>query len=574
MTPEAAPPDPLLGKLFAGRFRISERIGEGGMGCVYKAVHTGMDRICAIKVLSPLSGDQQMASARFQREAKMSSRIESPNAVTIYDFGEAEPGQLYLVMEFIEGESLDRLLKREKSLPVERVLNITQQTAHALAAAHSLGIVHRDLKPANIMLTQRNGRELVKVVDFGIAKTITEDCDDNLTQTGFLVGTPTYMSPEQVLGEPVNSCSDIYSLAIIVYQMLSGSLPFNGENLRALLMARLNGEPKPLRASAPFISGEIEQAVMRGMERDAARRVSDVVQFATALSTAATGSTQVYAFTQTADANTVLPTQLTPSPFAESSQESIPPATGSRDLNNPTIAAVWTPPSAQPQAPAPKKRSTLTLVLIPAVLLILIVSVIGVGILIYTKTKSPSAVATQAPERKEQNDQAAADSYYQSGKKLQQEASDAGSKSAADTKYEEAIAEYRKAIGVRNNFPEAHENLGVALHTLGKVPEAIAEYEIAIKQYQTPHAQVLANYGMALILDKRYREAADALAQSLELKPNDADLYFYRGFALHYDGDEKGSREAFNKYLSEAPQGSHAKDARDILARRVVPTLN
>src|SRR5262245_25176559 len=129
----------MLGRVLDGRFRIVEAIGKGGMGVVYKAVHTQMDRICALKLLTPLSNDTVSAVARFRREAKMSSRIDSPNAVTIYDFGEAEPGLLYLAMEYIEGESLADVLVRERYLPLERVVNITKQIARALAAAHSLG---------------------------------------------------------------------------------------------------------------------------------------------------------------------------------------------------------------------------------------------------------------------------------------------------------------------------------------------------------------------------------------------------------------------------------------------------
>src|ERR1700754_3236489 len=201
--------DPMLGRVLDGRFRVIEVIGRGGMGAVYKATHIQMDRVCAIKLVSPVSSDKDAALARFRREARLTSRIDSPNAITIYDFGEAEPGLLYLAMEYIDGVTLAEVLQRQSTLPLERVVSIAIQTANALAAAHSLGIVHRDLKPSNIMLIYRNGLEVVKVLDFGIAKSVAEPNDDQLTQTGFLLGTPTYMSPEQVLGESVTSRTDV-----------------------------------------------------------------------------------------------------------------------------------------------------------------------------------------------------------------------------------------------------------------------------------------------------------------------------------------------------------------------------
>lgn len=551
--------DPMIGKVLAGRFRIVERIGQGGMGCVYKALHIEMDRPCAIKLLLPLAGDQESARARFRREAKMSSRINSPNAVTIYDFGEAEAGQFYLAMEYIEGESLATILNHEKLLPIERVLNITDQIARALSAAHALGIVHRDLKPANIMLTRKDGGELVKVLDFGIAKTVTDDGDDKLTLTGCMVGTPTFMSPEQVLGEPIDSRSDIYSLAIMVYQMLSGSLPFAGENAQTVIMKRLHDDPIPLRAAAPFLTPEIEQAVMRGLEREPAKRITDVEQFAASLRAAVAAGAQ-----------------------------------------NSTTLVVPRPPAVV--TPEVRKRSWLVPLLISAFALTLIGVVVAIALFVYFNTKPTTS--TQTTERPNQvlpsssstpngpnaggpsaggpnvggstplaTGKDLADLHFEAGKRYQQEAYSLGSGAEAVAKNNEAVSEYRKALETRSSFPEAHENLGVALYSLGKVAEAITEYEIAIAQYGSPKAQVLTNYGMALIVAKRFSEAADAFTKALLLNPNDSDLHYYRGFALYHAGDEPGSREAFRRYLNQAPQGRHANDARNILDRRAIPTM-
>lgn len=658
----ALPADPMLGRILAGRFRIVEAIGQGGMGAVYKAVHTQMDRICAIKLLSPVSTDQESAIARFRREAKMTSRINSPNAVTIYDFGEAEPGLLYLAMEYIEGESLAQLLDRERTLPIERVVSITNQIARALGAAHSLGIVHRDLKPANVMLTHKKGEdEVVKVLDFGIAKTVTDGNADNLTQTGFVLGTPTYMSPEQVLGEGIDSRSDVYSLSIIVYQMLSGLLPFEGDNLRTLMMKRLNSDPRPLRATAPSLSEAIEHVVMSGLARDPETRIADVQKFAAALKAASvadapsinsslptitnirggkSGSSTWLEETRTAEGQSAVehgvqsPSERSSSPEShnepwmpngpESAPARHPPAQAADRLSplvpsvtvlspsgtEPKVhesatmlapqvpyrhdtngAAPWQlPVSAVSSQASSTPQSKLAPVFIVAVVVI-VIAVLGAGgfyIYLRSKQERPPIASNQPSSRTSQpnterntraaptDDERATDDHYKAGKSRQEQAyslAGAGSAAAAAAKNEEAIAEYRKALESRPNFPEAHENLGVALYDVGKATEAVVEYEIAIKQYEKPSSQVWTNYGMALLTIKRFHDAADAFSRALVLKPTDADLYYYRGFALHFAGDDAGSREAFRRYLEVEPHGEHAKDVKDMLEGRAAPSL-
>jgi formylglycine-generating enzyme required for sulfatase activity len=286
--------DPMVGRLLAGRFHLQKKIGEGGMGAIYKAEHTGMGRICAIKLLTLLSpGDD--AVARFKREAKMASRIDNPHAVTIYDFGQSEDGTLFLAMEFIDGVPLSRLISQERVLPATRAIHIASQIAEGLAAAHALEIIHRDLKPDNIMLTRKGAAlDYVKVLDFGIAKTVADDSADNLTKTGFVLGTPVYMSPEQLLGEKLDPRSDIYSLAIIVYEMLSGRLPFEGENQQSIMMKRITSEPVRITRFAPSISEALERAVMGGLARDPAVRTRTVEAFAASLRTALQSGTQFF----------------------------------------------------------------------------------------------------------------------------------------------------------------------------------------------------------------------------------------------------------------------------------------
>jgi serine/threonine protein kinase/Flp pilus assembly protein TadD len=291
--------DSMIGKELAGRFHLVEKIGQGGMGAVFKAMHTQMGRACAIKLLLPMSSDSDSTIERFKREAQMASRIDNPHAVTIYDFGEAETGMLYLAMEYIEGKSLAHLLTNERPLSSERIVHITNQIAEALSAAHKLGIVHRDLKPDNIMITRKGeDTDYVKVLDFGIAKPVDEDDRENLTKTGFVLGTPFYMSPEQLSGDKLDGRSDVYSLALIVYEMFSGRLPFEGDNSQAIMVKRLIAEPKALRDFLPTMNSEVEHAVMAGLERERDKRAASVEIFATQLKSA-TASTQILSSRQT-----------------------------------------------------------------------------------------------------------------------------------------------------------------------------------------------------------------------------------------------------------------------------------
>lgn len=287
-------PDPMLGKLIDGRYRLIRKIGEGGMGSIYRAVHIENLRICAIKLMTSLSPGKDDAIARFKREARNSVRIDSVHAVTVYDSGQTDEGLLYLAMEFIDGKPLSLVIAEERVLPIERVVHITNQIAEALAAAHALPMIHRDLKPDNIMITHKGANtDFVKVLDFGIAKALADPGGDNLTKTGFVLGTPVYMSPEQLLGEELDPRSDIYSLAIIVYEMLTGRLPFTGDNPQSVMMRRVMSDPIRLRAAAPALSESVELAVMAGLERNRDYRTPTVEAFASELSRVLHSDTQI-----------------------------------------------------------------------------------------------------------------------------------------------------------------------------------------------------------------------------------------------------------------------------------------
>ncbi|MCL4749885.1 MAG: serine/threonine protein kinase [Myxococcales bacterium] len=280
-------PSSLVGQIVGGRYLVTRIIGEGGMGVVYEAeqkmgAHT---RKVAIKTLLPsLSSDHTVVS-RFYRECGVVAQLEHPNTIRFYDFGETPDKRLYIAMEYVKGEPLTALIARGP-IALERTQRILKQVCGALAEAHSLGIVHRDLKPDNIILTRRAGEEdFVKVLDFGIAKTSgPADKQTKLTQQGIVLGTPPYMSPEQLAGKELDLRSDIYSLGIIAYEMITGGLPFEGETPWQWATQHMTVPPPPMqtRTSAPIPAG-FERAVMHALAKTPAERPTTMLDWVTEL---------------------------------------------------------------------------------------------------------------------------------------------------------------------------------------------------------------------------------------------------------------------------------------------------
>jgi hypothetical protein len=271
----------LLGSIVAERYHILKKLGEGGMGTVYLAEHVKMGRKAALKVMNPGMNSDPDAIARFNREAANASRLNHPNVCGIYDFGETPEGLIYLAMEFIEGESLTSLIAKNGALPAPRAASIIHQAADALAVAHDYGIVHRDLKPDNIMIAKgRDNTDLVKVVDFGIAKASSSDAQ-KVTKTGLVVGTPEYMSPEQLAGDKLDGRSDIYSLGLVAFNCLTGKLPFPSNSAQEAMIMRLTDQPKTLAEMKPDVAWPAElQAVMdKALARDADERYAKASEF-------------------------------------------------------------------------------------------------------------------------------------------------------------------------------------------------------------------------------------------------------------------------------------------------------
>jgi serine/threonine-protein kinase len=271
----------LVGSILADRYHVISKLGEGGMGQVYLAEHVRMGRKSAVKVMHPGMVNDADAVSRFNREAANASRISHPNVAAIYDFGETSDGLIYLAMEFIEGEPLTSVIERTGALSPARAGTIIRQTGDALAAAHDLGIVHRDLKPDNIMVARnRDGSDCVKVVDFGIAKAAHVEAQ-KVTRTGLIVGTPEYMSPEQLAGDPLDGRSDVYSLALVAFATLTGRLPFPSETAQESMIMRLTERPRSLAEMKPGVHWppQLQSVMDRALSRDAATRYPSAADF-------------------------------------------------------------------------------------------------------------------------------------------------------------------------------------------------------------------------------------------------------------------------------------------------------
>ncbi len=272
-TPDTSPrADVLVGKVL-DRYRVLEKIGEGGMGAVYRVEHIMLQKHMAMKLLRfELSQNMELV-ARFQNEAIAAGRIGQENIVVVTDFGRTPDGLVYFVMEELHGDSLADAICSEPRFPLVRTINIAAQCCRALHAAHAAGIVHRDLKPENIVLTTREGvPDFVKILDFGISKIIEMSPNPEgvrLTRAGMIVGTPEYMSPEQAAGKAVDARSDIYSLGIVIFEMLTGKLPFAAENALQMLMQHQTGEVPSFSRVQPGLKvpGKLEKVVRRALAK-------------------------------------------------------------------------------------------------------------------------------------------------------------------------------------------------------------------------------------------------------------------------------------------------------------------
>ncbi len=270
-----------------GQYRLSKRIGSGGMGEVYLAEHQMMKRPCAIKVIRPEKAGDPRTLARFEREVRMTAKLSHWNSVDIFDYGSAEDGTFYYVMEYLPGHNTGELVAMAGALPPERVIYLMNQVCRALSEAHDMGLVHRDLKPANIFCAHRGGEfDVAKLLDFGLAKPTVNSSEDNseLTQEGAITGSPMFMSPEQATGErEADVRSDIYSLGCVMYYLLSGRAPFDYQQSVKVIIAHASEEVRPLGEVAPGVPEELEKIVLHCLEKSPQDRFQTVEELRLAL---------------------------------------------------------------------------------------------------------------------------------------------------------------------------------------------------------------------------------------------------------------------------------------------------
>ena len=285
--------DSLVGQTLAGKYSIEELIKTGGMGSVYRGKHVLMDKTVAVKVLRKALAADDVVVARFSREAKAASRISHPHAVSVTDFGEAENGVVFLVMEYLHGQTLKEIIKREGPMPLDRAIEIIRQVTGALDAAHQQGVIHRDLKSDNIMLSETNGGDWARVLDFGIAKIQEPEGsrDHDITAANLVIGTPQYMSPEQCAQTgPIDARSDVYSLGIIVFEMLSGRLPFTGESPTVIMMKQVQDPPPSILEARPDLPAAVRGVVDKALSKQPIDRFQTAGELSEALSAVASAS--------------------------------------------------------------------------------------------------------------------------------------------------------------------------------------------------------------------------------------------------------------------------------------------
>ncbi|MGZ3447945.1 MAG: serine/threonine protein kinase [Polyangiales bacterium] len=371
----SAAPDALIGRVIHEKYKITALLARGGMGKVYKALQSPLDRVCAVKILTPPqneTGDGQFHK-RFFLEASIGARLTHPNTVTIFDYGVADDGVYFIAMEYLEGKTLSKVLREEGPFNEERTTHVARQICRSLREAHTLGVVHRDLKPANVYLLQHGDEsDVVKVLDFGLVKDVESDGED-LTQTGLFMGSPKYMSPEQVKGEHLDGRADVYALGVMMYEMLTGHVPYEKAKQLDTLLAHVHDPVPTLREKKADVevSEAIEALVTRCLQKNPADRPNGMEDVLAALKIASGTTT----FTRSAVDALRSSASFTPQPQVSMSLSGEIPAA------NPTSIV-----------PVDQQKPSKAKFVVAAVAALALV--VGVGI----ATRSPKGGAAQQPE--------------------------------------------------------------------------------------------------------------------------------------------------------------------------------
>jgi serine/threonine-protein kinase len=375
------------GDIIAEKYRVERVLGVGGMGVVVAALHLELDERVALKFLLPEGVANAQVAARFAQEARAAAKIKSEHVARVIDVGRTPTGVPYMVMEYLDGEDLERVLEARGPLPVDVAVAYVLEASQAIAEAHSLGIVHRDLKPANLFLARRpNGPAIVKVLDFGISKTITPG-QPQLTKTSAMLGSPLYMSPEQMsAGKTVDARADVWGLGVVLYHLVSGQRPFPGDTMPALVASILQSPPLPLEPIGVNVPPAFLSVMLRCLEKDPARRFPNVYELALALAGFAPATSAV-SVQRIAHVLSVAPqeTPLAQSPVEPSTPE---PPPNAKPTSN-TVDVVTGDSIAQ--RPLASRRTPVVGVLAA----VAVVAAVGIAFVMGGKTRA--AVATSAP---------------------------------------------------------------------------------------------------------------------------------------------------------------------------------
>jgi serine/threonine protein kinase len=406
------PPTPVAeGEVIDGKYRVDRVLGVGGMGIVVAATHVHLDQRVALKFLLPAALSHPDVVARFAREARSAVKIQSQHVAKVLDVGTLSTGAPYMVMEYLDGEDLEQLLARVGPLPVQDAVDYVLQACEAVAEAHGYGIVHRDLKPANLFLaTRANGRPVVKVLDFGISKSTLSKTDASLTKTSAIMGSPLYMSPEQMASaRNVDVRSDIWALGVILYEILAQRPAFQADSMPELVVAVLHRAPDSLRGVRPDVPDGLEAVVLRCLEKEPSQRFADIAELATALAPYGRDHSAelVERISYSLDRR---PSSL-PSSGASTYPVSNPSMAPSASISAPTLAASstvasWTHGGTPVRAPTPPRSRKRSIALVIATAISL--AGIGAGGLAVTHSEKSDAVGSTGPSRVEPRSSASA----------------------------------------------------------------------------------------------------------------------------------------------------------------------
>ncbi|HYH87300.1 MAG TPA: serine/threonine-protein kinase [Pyrinomonadaceae bacterium] len=615
---DETPLDPLIGHVLDDKYRLDARMGEGGMGTVYRATHLLIERPVAVKVLNSRLVTDEAAKERFRREARAAGRLQHTNAVAVTDFGETRDGLVYIVMELLEGRPLRDILAHEAPLDAARAVSLMLQISAAVEAAHEAGIIHRDLKPGNIFLVQRHDAPyIVKVLDFGIAKLAGGEEGnpvDTLTGTGVMIGTPRYMSPEQCDGAQLTPASDVYSLGVIFYEMLTGQTPFTGTTPLALALQHSSETPRPLRETVPAVPPALEAITLHALEKSPGDRPNDAGEFRRELFSAAerlglehAGGFSAPTIETLRDAGTETPSgrliidierlrrnraNLTGEAGATTDEKPLRDTSG-RPLaassvaasnvgdesaraasSNPSVSSAASSSTSQraeshvdaararaqsgPRGLAWKRWLTQPPILVAAICVGLLL-VFGAVLLLRPPAQSSSALPAQADESEDALGRTlSAAGAAPRGAMVQQPRNAAefyenGTYFLSIRSYDAAIRDLRRAVELQPDFPSAHNRLGRALMFKGQFPAAVEEFRKAVEQRGGNFPTAQYNLGFALQQLGNNEKAVAAYRDAIKSRSGDyPDAYYQIGSILLNTPDgAKDAADAFGKAIEQ-----------------------